>query len=330
MSQRANQYAAPPRYGSRSHRLRPQTAEPRIPPPPLLPQILTNFVNELPPPNLWASSLLSYFVIDPLIGITRMLIELSVNPRVHRFVLRIGVLSAIFWSAFILAIISYVGFYRAWVPDIGIENQVWLQYGYDRPPFATLDLTSGDGRSSVFAEDQKYDVSLDLVVPLSAANIDLGNFMVSLELTSPLNNTVHYVSKPTILIHESAPIRAMNNLAFQLTRNAPAILIPPTSSVPVQLITIPLLRKVVMQPPNAARPFARSEGQSVVKAHISVGRQDSLKYWMYGGGHGVGGVIKESGGIMRAAAGGEGFRSRGELQTHSASLRFDAHLTGLR
>lgn len=330
MSQRGTQYTATtPRYGSRSHRLRPQTAaEPRIPPPPLLPQILTDFVNDLPPPNLWASSLMSYFIIDPLLILSRIVIDVIVSPRTHRFVLRIGVLSAIFWTAFALAIISYVGFYRAWVPDIGIENQVWLQYGYDRPPYADIDLTTSEGHRSVFAEDQRYDVSIDLVVPLSAANIDLGNFMVSLELLSPLNTTIYYASKPTIIIHESGPVRAMNNLAFQLTRNAPAILMP-TSSLPVQLITVPLLRSAILQPPNA-RPYGRPEAQSVVRAHISVGRQDSLKYWMYGGGHGVGGVLKETGGILKAAAGGEGFRSRGELQTHSASLRFDAHLTGLR
>lgn len=331
MSQRGAQYSGGPRYGrSRQQRLQQQqTFEPRIPPPPLLPQILTEFVNNLPPPNLWASSLLSYFIIDPLLGLTRILIEIVVSPKTHRFVLRIGVLSAIFWTAFALAIISYVGFYRAWVPDIGIRNEVWLQYGHEQPPFANIDLRTPDGYRSVFAEDQQYDVSLDLIVPLSAANIDLGNFMVSLDLMSPLNNTVHHASKPTIIVHESATVRAMNNLAFQLTRNAPALLLP-TSSPPVQLLTISLLRRAILQPPNAAHPFGSPSSESVVRAHITVGRQDSLKYWMYGGGHGVGGVMREGGGIMKAAAGAEGFRSRGELQTHGASLRFDAHLTGLR
>lgn len=153
--------------------------------------------------------------------------------------------------------------------------------------------------------------------------------MVSLDLLSPLNNTIHHASKPTIIVHEPAPIRAMHNLAFHLTRSSPGLLMP-TSSPPVQLMTIPLLRRAVLQPPSAAHPFAASVKEGVVRAHVSVGRQDALKYWMYGGGHGVGGVLKESGGVLKAAAGADGFRSRGELQTYSASLRFDAHLTGLR
>lgn len=328
MAQRGAPYSTP-RYASRPIRLQPQSPEARIPPPPLLPEVLTNFVNDLPPPNLWPSALLSFFVIDPLISLTRLIIDIVVSPRTHRFVLRISVLSGIFWTALGLAVAAYVGFYRAWVPDIGISNEVWLQYGHDSPPFASIDLRSITGQRSVFAEDQRYDVSLDLIVPLSAANIDLGNFMVSVELISPNNNTVIKASKPTIIIHDSAPIRAMNNLAFQLTRNAHAILLP-AMSPPVQLITIPLLRRAILQPPLTPRPFARTEGEGVVRARVSVGRHDSLKYWMYGGGHGVGGVMKESGGVLKAAAGAEGFRSRGELQTHSVSLRFDAHLTGLR
>lgn len=173
MSQRSVPYATP-RYGSRHHRLQQHTPEPRIPPPPLLPQALTDFVNNLPPPAMWPSTLLSYFVIDPLLSLTRVIIEIVVSPRTHRFVLRIGVLSAILWTAFGLAIAAYVGFYRAWVPDIGLRNDVWLQYGHDRPPFADISLLARDGLRGVFAEDQEYDVSLDLIVPLSAANIDLG------------------------------------------------------------------------------------------------------------------------------------------------------------
>ncbi|UZJ51841.1 hypothetical protein CBS101457_001161 [Exobasidium rhododendri] len=324
-----SQRAGVPRYGTRHHRLQQQTPEPRIPPPPLLPQAMTDIINNLPPPAEWPSKVLSYVVVDPLLALAGLFLDIVISPRTHRFVLRIGVLSAIFWTAFGLALAAYVGFYRAWVPSIGVQTDVWLQYGFESPPFADVSLRSNDGLRSIFAEDQEYDVSLDLVVPLSAANIDLGNFMVSIDLVSPQNQTIHHVSKPTIIVHESAPVRAMNNLAFQLTRSTPALLMP-SSSLPVQLISIPLFRRSVLQPLNSALPFGALASASVTRAHISVGRQDSLKYWMYGGGHGVGGVLKESGGILKAAAGGEGFRSRGELQTHGASLRFDAHLKGLR
>lgn len=95
-------------------------------------------------------------------------------------------------------------------------------------------------------------------------------------------------------------------------------------------MTIQLLRRAVLQPAHPAHPFAASVPGSISRAVVTVGRYDADKYWKYGGGHGVGGIVHEGSGILKAAAGVEGFRSRGELQTHSASLRFDAHLTGLR
>lgn len=54
--------------------------------------------------------------------------------------------------------------------------------------------TTGGG--GFFADDQEYDVSLELNVPLSAANLDLGNFMVSLDLSAETDRLLHRVSKP--------------------------------------------------------------------------------------------------------------------------------------
>ncbi|PWN35283.1 uncharacterized protein FA14DRAFT_160500 [Meira miltonrushii] len=302
---------------------------PRISQPPLIPQAFTEALERLPPPNQWPSQVLSYLVVDPLLALFRFVLEMAINPRTHRIILRLSVLSALFWTALGLAIAGYVGFYRAWVPDIGLTRTVWLQYGYDRPPFADISLHGLNSAIGVFAEDQEYDVSLDLIVPLSAANLDLGNFMIALDLRSAQNSSVHHISKPWIIVHEPGPIRAMNNLMFQFTRNAPAFILP-TSSPPVQLMTIPLLSRAVLEPARASHPFAATVPAGVVSAHITVGRADANKYWVYGGGHGVGGVLPETGGILKAASSYEGYRSRGELQTHSASLRFDAHLTGLR
>lgn len=332
MSQRPRGQAyGAPRFASAAdvRYQRQRQPDPRIAPPPVVPPGLTDFLNQLPPPSQWPAAALSYFVVDPLLALTTAVISVVISPRTHRIVLRLGVLMALFWLALALAIAGYVGFYRAWVPDIGLTRPVWLQYGHEQPPFANIPLhLPHDSTLGIFAQDQEYDVSLDLVVPLSAANLDLGNFMVSLDLKSPLNRTILHISKPTIIVHEPAPVRAMSNLMFQLTRHAPTYILP-MSSPPVQLITISLLHRTILQPAHAAHPFgAIVLDGGVSQAVVSVGRQDADKYWKYGGGHGVGGVMPQTGGIMRAAA--EGFRSRGELQTHSASLRFDAHLTGLR
>lgn len=135
-----------------------------------------------------------------------------------------------------------------------------------------------------------------------------------------------------MIVHEPAPVRAMNHFVYALTRDRSSLKLP-TSTPPVQLLTINLLDRAILQPAPTTYPFApHGHALAVTNAHLSVGRHDSLKYWVYGGGHGVGGVdILESGkSIINAASAAQGFRSRGELQTYGASLRFDAHLTGLR
>jgi hypothetical protein len=43
---------------------------------------------------------------------------------------------------------------------------------------------------------QPYDVSLHLVVPSSRANLELGNFMTSLALRGPVNESIADVRKP--------------------------------------------------------------------------------------------------------------------------------------
>lgn len=95
-----------------------------------------------------------------------------------------------------------------------------------------------------------------------------------------------------------------------------------SSGLPSQLLTISLFKRSILSP--SPRPFstqAESINSRVTKGKVTVGRRDSDLYWKYGGGHGVGGI---------SGARATEFRSRGELQTLSASLRFDAHLTGLR
>jgi len=67
-----------------------------------------------------------------------------------------------------------VGFYRAWVPDIGHTFDVWLHYGAKGMPWAEFPMLPAQQGALLFARDQEYDVSLDLAVPLSAANLDLG------------------------------------------------------------------------------------------------------------------------------------------------------------
>ncbi len=169
-------------------------------------------------------------------------------------------------------------------------------------------------------------------MPLNPANLDLGNFMVDLDLKSKADRSVFHVSKPTLLTFSLAPIRAVSSLSQLVSRNAPS----PSAPVNSQLLRIPLLRRAVLRPSSYAPPLSSTPpdplaDRKVTHGQLSVGRADAEMFWMYGGNHNtLAGIhtLPGNGKVVPIAVGSHS--SRGELQTYSASLRFDAHLTGLR
>lgn len=139
-------------------------------------QTLYDFIIALPHPRYWPAMLTSIFIVEPLTALFTTFIALVTSPRTHRAVLRLSILASLFWAALILAILAYVGFYRAWVPHAGRIEEVHLQYGRaGQVPAGLVDLRGLRGQEEDwFAEEQEYDVSVELLVPISAANLDLG------------------------------------------------------------------------------------------------------------------------------------------------------------
>ncbi|KFY46849.1 hypothetical protein V494_00305 [Pseudogymnoascus sp. VKM F-4513 (FW-928)] len=82
-------------------------------------------------------------------------------------------------TLFGLAIVAYVLFYANYIPKIGIEREVHLQYGDDTSnPYGLVSLDN-----SVMPQ-QAYDVLVEIDLPTSPANNDLGNFMVDMVMLS--------------------------------------------------------------------------------------------------------------------------------------------------
>ncbi|KAI1290471.1 putative adipose-regulatory protein-domain-containing protein [Xylaria venustula] len=89
--------------------------------------------------------------------------------------------TALFVSAsFVLlgiAALIYPLFYYSYVPKKLVTVPVHLQYDAGANPYGIVSL------SSDLMSEQTYDVSIDLVLPRSPANLDRGNFMVALYAT---------------------------------------------------------------------------------------------------------------------------------------------------
>ncbi|KAI9844774.1 MAG: hypothetical protein M1837_005307 [Sclerophora amabilis] len=120
--------------------------------------------------------------------------------------------SILFFAAslvlFGLAIAAYGLFYFNFIPQIDIEQIVYLQFGNGQYPHGVASL--GDGLVS----QQAYDVIVDLDLPRSPPNLAAGNFMLNLSLLSspgPVNfrsifteqELISYSRRPAILTYTS-------------------------------------------------------------------------------------------------------------------------------
>lgn len=83
-----------------------------------------------------------------------------------------------------LAVTAYVLFYWSYIPRIGFERVVHLQFEevyntINNPPHGTIQLAPD------VVSGQRYEVVVELVVPRTPGNLDAGNFMVQATMHAP-------------------------------------------------------------------------------------------------------------------------------------------------
>jgi len=92
-----------------------------------------------------------------------------------------------------LAILSLGAGYGIWLRrPVGFRQSLSLQYGDYAPPHADVVLPQ-------LRPDQTYEIALELDVPRSRANYELGNFMISIEIFSLINQTLVKSRMPHLL-----------------------------------------------------------------------------------------------------------------------------------
>ena len=124
------------------------------------------------------------------------LLVLPIQRALHSSKLRSALLASLVLSSLVAisllsSFIAFVALYRSYVPTVGYSAPLELQYGYGRPPFAQVDLE----RLPAIATDQVYDVFLELVLPPSPPNFNMGNFMVEMEIHTSTGTSAVKVAK---------------------------------------------------------------------------------------------------------------------------------------
>ncbi|GAN01592.1 seipin isoform X3 [Mucor ambiguus] len=132
----------------------------------------------------------------------------------------------------VTSIVAYIMFYNQYVPPITHVQPIWFHYKALQGPTAWVDI-----RSMPLRHEQVYDVSVQLHVPTSDANFDIGNFMIDLGLNAQNGSVILHSSRPGILRYQSQTQRIMRVFAKALP-----LLVGLTEES--QVITIKLSRAV--------------------------------------------------------------------------------------
>ncbi|KAJ4993955.1 hypothetical protein SVAN01_00432 [Stagonosporopsis vannaccii] len=124
-------------------------------------------------------------------------LRVATSPPLIRTYLRTFLLLIASTILFAFAVIAYTSFYYSYIPIRGISLPVYLQFDHGATPVALLGdsgrLPSQEAQKWPHAitgiqglvNRQKYDISVEMVVPRSRSNLQAGNWMVDLSLRGP-------------------------------------------------------------------------------------------------------------------------------------------------
>ncbi|MCJ1253250.1 hypothetical protein MMC24_001061 [Lignoscripta atroalba] len=116
--------------------------------------------------------------VGKLIDTALVPIHAAVSKPAQKAYLGTFLFAATSIALFCVSTIAYTLFYYNYVPHIGVERTIHLQFG-DGNPYGIASL------SSTLTSLQSYDVSLLLHLPRTPANLAAGNFMIDLSFLSP-------------------------------------------------------------------------------------------------------------------------------------------------
>ncbi|RKP09328.1 putative adipose-regulatory protein-domain-containing protein [Thamnocephalis sphaerospora] len=162
------------------------------------------------------------------------------SPRTQGVVVKLVVALFAFTAMIGAAVVAYAGFYYFYVPKVAHSAPVYLQYGQVRGRCSCAVAAAAvmmKRLTKLLSHDQGYDVTMDMYVPNSDRNYDIGNFMVRVDLVSDDNAIIHSSSRPAILTYQSPLLRLINTVAR-------VFLLVPGWSMEAQALTLRLMEGV--------------------------------------------------------------------------------------
>ncbi|ORX62677.1 DUF1226-domain-containing protein [Hesseltinella vesiculosa] len=138
-------------------------------------------------------------------------------PKAQRTMIKSAIIMVVLGWIFLTSITAYLTFYQQYVPRTAHHEPIFFQYGHVQSrqsvePNSFVDLAHG-GAKPPLRHEQAYDVFVQLHVPTSDINFNLGNFMIHTELLTQDDTVLAQSSRPAILRYQSQSQRILHVMA---------------------------------------------------------------------------------------------------------------------
>ncbi|XP_053576026.1 seipin [Bombina bombina] len=141
--------------------------------------------------------------------------------RTRRLVLQAGILLCVLLLLLWVSIFLYGSFYYSYMPTVKYSSPVYYQYSTscDPPPgilcsFPTANVSLlRNNRDRVLMHGQPYRISVELHLPESLANQDLGMFMMTMSCYTRGGQQISFTARSAMLHYKSRLLRTLETLA---------------------------------------------------------------------------------------------------------------------
>ncbi|KAJ3093827.1 hypothetical protein HDU96_002004 [Phlyctochytrium bullatum] len=220
-------------------------------------------------------------------GITFISRTLS-SDHTQRSALGLIVFTVLLLGLLSISSMTYAVFYWLYIPRVTHLVPMFLQYPSPfttasdpnglHVPTAVADIGQKIEVNSGLKAEQHYNLGLQLWMPNSDENFNLGNFMISMELLSATNKTLATTLRPAIMRYQSPLLRTISTVVSSF----PLVL---GTSYEAQVLNIPLIEDFIELKESPARYAIiklSSPRIQVYESFITVEAHfQGLRYFMY-------------------------------------------------
>ncbi|XP_044126371.1 seipin isoform X2 [Bufo gargarizans] len=141
--------------------------------------------------------------------------------RTRRLILQTGILFCVLLLLLWVSVFLYGSFYYSYMPTVKYSTPVHYQYSSTCDPspgilcsFPTANVSLlRNNRDRVLRYGQPYRITLELYVPESTVNQDLGMFMVSMSFYTKGGKEIFYTARSAMLHYKSPLLKTLETLA---------------------------------------------------------------------------------------------------------------------